>query len=75
LAPFPRDIEGLKCKDMAGCIKHHLKIAGVKEQLFPDKAILAIHQVYNLQKGRLETLDVKSILCFCQVKMIMRICR
>lgn len=37
-------LDGLKYKDMAGYIKHHLKIAGVKEQLFPDEAILAIHQ-------------------------------
>ena len=37
-------LEGLKYKDMEGYIKHHLKIAGVKEQLFPDEAILAIHQ-------------------------------
>jgi general secretion pathway protein A len=37
-------LEGLKHKDMAGYIKHHLKIAGVKEHLFPDEAILAIHQ-------------------------------
>jgi len=37
-------LEGLKYKDMDGYIKHHLKIAGVKEQLFPDEAILAIHQ-------------------------------
>ena len=37
-------LEGLKYKDMEGYIKHHLKIAGVKEQLFPDEAILAVHQ-------------------------------
>ena len=37
-------LDGLKYKDMAGYIKHHLKIAGVEEQLFPDEAILAIHQ-------------------------------
>ena len=37
-------LDGLKYKDMAGYIKHHLKIAGVKEQLFPDEALLAIHQ-------------------------------
>jgi general secretion pathway protein A len=37
-------LEGLKYKDMASYIKHHLKIAGVKEHLFPDEAILAIHQ-------------------------------
>jgi len=37
-------LEGLKHKDMAGYIKHHLQIAGVKDQLFSDEAILAIHQ-------------------------------
>lgn len=37
-------LEGLKHKDMAGYIKHHLQIAGVKEQLFSEEAILAIHQ-------------------------------
>lgn len=37
-------LEGLKHKDMTGYIKHHLKIAGVKDQLFSDEAILAIHQ-------------------------------
>jgi len=25
-------------------LKHHLEIAGIKEQLFSDEAILAIHQ-------------------------------
>lgn len=37
-------LEGLKQKDMPGYLKHHLEIAGVKEQLFSDEAILAIHQ-------------------------------
>lgn len=37
-------LEGLKHKDMAGYIKHHLQIAGVKDQLFADEAVLAIHQ-------------------------------
>ena len=37
-------LEGLKYKDMAGYIQHHLKIAGSKDQLFCDEAILAIHQ-------------------------------
>ena len=37
-------LEGLKAKDMAGYLKHHLEIAGIKEQLFSDEAILAIHQ-------------------------------
>jgi general secretion pathway protein A len=37
-------LEGLKYKDMAGYIQHHLKIAGSKDQLFVDEAILAIHQ-------------------------------
>ena len=29
---------------MAGYLKHHLQIAGIKEQLFSDEAVLAIHQ-------------------------------
>lgn len=37
-------LEGLKLKDMAGYLKHHLEIAGISEQLFSDAAILAIHQ-------------------------------
>lgn len=37
-------MDGLKLKDMAGYIRHHLEIAGVKEQLFSDEAVLAIHQ-------------------------------
>lgn len=37
-------LEGLAQKDMAGYLKHHLEIAGIKEQLFSDEAILAIHQ-------------------------------
>jgi type II secretory pathway predicted ATPase ExeA len=37
-------LEGLKVKDMAGYLKHHLEVAGVSEQLFSDEAILAIHQ-------------------------------
>ena len=37
-------LEGLKQKDMAGYLKHHLEIAGIKDQLFSDEAILAVHQ-------------------------------
>ena len=37
-------LEGLKQKDMAGYLKHHLEIAGIQEQLFSEEAILAIHQ-------------------------------
>jgi type II secretory pathway predicted ATPase ExeA len=37
-------LEGLKYKDMAGYIQHHLIIAGKKEQVFSDEAVLAIHQ-------------------------------
>jgi general secretion pathway protein A len=37
-------LEGLKAKDMAGYLKHHLEIVGISEQLFSDEAILAIHQ-------------------------------
>jgi len=37
-------LEGLRLKDMAGYLRHHLEIAGVREQLFSDEAVLAIHQ-------------------------------
>ncbi|MBI5747949.1 MAG: AAA family ATPase [Nitrospinae bacterium] len=37
-------LEGLKSKDMSEYLKHHLEIAGIREQLFSDEAILAIHQ-------------------------------
>jgi len=29
---------------MEAYLRHHLEIAGVKEQLFTDEAVLAIHQ-------------------------------
>jgi general secretion pathway protein A len=37
-------LEGLTLKEMEGYLNHHLKIAGVKEQLFAEEAILAIQQ-------------------------------
>jgi type II secretory pathway predicted ATPase ExeA len=37
-------LEGLKLKDMAGYLKHHLEIAGLTQNLFADEAVLAIHQ-------------------------------
>lgn len=37
-------LNGLKLKEMQAYLKHHLEIAGIKEQLFSDEAILAIHQ-------------------------------
>lgn len=37
-------LEGLKLKEMQSYLKHHLEIAGIKEQLFSDESILAIHQ-------------------------------
>lgn len=37
-------LEGLKYRDMAGYIQHHLKIAGGKDQPFSEEAVLAIHQ-------------------------------
>lgn len=37
-------LEGLKLKEMQSYLKHHLEITGIKEQLFSDEAILAIHQ-------------------------------
>jgi type II secretory pathway predicted ATPase ExeA len=29
---------------MEGYLNHHLKVAGIKEQLFSEEALLAIHQ-------------------------------
>jgi general secretion pathway protein A len=37
-------LEGLKLKEMQAYLKHHLEIAGIKEQLFSDEAILSLHQ-------------------------------
>jgi len=37
-------LEGLDHIQMAGYLKHHQEIAGIKNQLFADEAILAIHQ-------------------------------
>ena len=37
-------LEGLKLKEMEGYLKHHLEIAGIKEQLFSEEAVLAIQQ-------------------------------
>ena len=37
-------LEGLDHTEMANYLKHHLEIAGIKNQLFADEAILAIHQ-------------------------------
>lgn len=37
-------LEGLKLKGMASYLKHHLEIAGIREQLFSEEAVLAIHQ-------------------------------
>jgi len=37
-------LEGITLKDMHCYLKHHLEIAGVKEKLFSDEAILAIQQ-------------------------------
>jgi general secretion pathway protein A len=37
-------LEGLTLKEMGGYLNHHLKIAGVKEQLFSEEASLAIQQ-------------------------------
>lgn len=37
-------LEGLKLREMQAYLKHHLQIAGIKEQLFSEEAVLAIHQ-------------------------------
>jgi len=36
--------EGLKYKDTADYLKHHLEIAGIKEQVFSEQAILPLYQ-------------------------------
>lgn len=37
-------LEGLRLKEMEGYLMHHLTIAGVKDQLFSEEAVLAIQQ-------------------------------
>lgn len=37
-------LDGIKYKDTGEYIRHHLEIAGIKQQLFSEEAILAIHQ-------------------------------
>ena len=58
----------MKLKDMQGYLKHHLEIAGIKEQLFSEEATLAIHQgsggllrkANNLARGALMAAAYKS---------------
>src|SRR3990172_3681734 len=58
----------MKLKDMQGYLKHHLEIAGIKEQLFSEEATLAIHQgsggllrkANNLARGALMAAAHKS---------------
>lgn len=53
--------DGMKLKDTAEYLKWHLEIAGIKENLFSEEAVLAIHQssdglprkINNLAKGSL----------------------
>lgn len=37
-------LEGITLKDMQGYLNHHLQIAGVKERLFSEEAVVAIQQ-------------------------------
>ena len=37
-------LEALDLAAMTGYLRHHLEIAGIKEQLFSEQAVLAIHQ-------------------------------
>jgi len=37
-------LEGITLKDMQGYLTHHLEIAGVKERLFSEEAVVAIQQ-------------------------------
>lgn len=61
-------LEGLNIKDMAGYLTHHLKIAGIKEQLFSEEAVLSIQQnsggllrrANALAKGSLMAADLEE---------------
>ena len=61
-------LKGLKLKDMQGYLKHHLEIAGMKDQLFCEEAVLAIHQgtggllrkANNLARGALMAAALES---------------
>ena len=37
-------LESLNLKDMTGYLHHHLEIAGIKERVFSEDAVVAIHQ-------------------------------
>lgn len=55
-------LEGLKLKEMTGYLKHHLEIAGIKEQLFSEEATLAIHQGSGGLLRRANTLGRGSLI-------------
>jgi type II secretory pathway predicted ATPase ExeA len=62
-------LDGLKLKEMQAYLKHHLEIAGIKEQLFCDEAVLAIHQgsggllrrANNLARGALVAAAMENL--------------
>ncbi len=63
-----RHLEGLRRKDMAGSLKHHLGIARIREQLFSDEAILAIHQGSGGLLGRANLLAKGALIAAAREK-------
>ncbi len=61
-------LEGLKLKDMHAYIHHHLKIAGGREGLFADEAVLAIHQGSGGLLRRANTLAKGALLAAAMEK-------
>ena len=39
-----QDIDGLDLQRMTEYLQHHLKIAGIKDMLYDEASVLAIHQ-------------------------------
>jgi type II secretory pathway predicted ATPase ExeA len=61
-------LDGLKLKDMHAYIHHHLKIAGGREGLFADEAVLAIHQGSGGLLRRANTLAKGALLAAAMEK-------
>jgi len=59
-------LEGLTLETMRGYLKHHLEIAGVKQQLFSDEAVIAIHQGSGGLLRRANHLATGGLLAACR---------
>ncbi len=59
-------LEGLKHKDMAGYLKHHLEVAGIKEQLFSDEAMTALQQTSSGMLRKTNLLSRGSLMAAAQ---------